>query len=135
MKPIFERRISDSSSSFTIETEIVGAKFVLNPLLRLYNTSGGVVDLKIVHILDLGFGDDPLYSGTWTFNLVDEAVPAQALRDFQFTPQIDNDIEVKTRHTVTVTNPDLLEERIVRLVLFGYTEVSTRLPANQEIVK
>jgi hypothetical protein len=124
-----------ASSSFTVEDEITGAKFILSPMLRFYNTSNGLVHLKIVHILDLGFGDDPLYSGTWQFNLVDEDIPTLSLRDFDFTPQIDNDREVATRHTITVTNPDLLEERVVRLILFGYTEISTRLPANQEIVK
>jgi hypothetical protein len=124
-----------ATATFTVENEVKGTKFVLTPLLRFYNTSNGIVHLKIEHILDLGFGDDPLYSGTWTFNLVDEDVPTLALRDFAFTPQIDNDRDVATRHTVTITNPDLLEERIVRIVLFGYTEISTRLPANQEIVR
>lgn len=124
-----------ASSSFTVEDEIHIAKFVMNPLLRMYNTSGGILHLNIKHILDLGFGDDPLYSGTWTFDVVDEDVPTAALRDYNFTPQIDNDREVATRHTITVTNPDLLEERIVRFILFGNTEISTKLPANQEIVK
>jgi hypothetical protein len=124
-----------ASSAFTVEDEVKGAKFVLDPLLRFYNTSSGLVHLKIEHTLDLGFGDDPLYSGTWTFNLVDEDIASMSIRDFQFTPQIDNDTEVATRHTITITNPDLLQECIVRLILFGSTEISTRLPANQEIVK
>lgn len=125
----------EASISFTIETEISGAKFIANPVLRFYNTSAGTMHLKVEHTLDLGFGDDPLYSGTWTFDVVDEDVTTLTYRDVTFSPQIDNDTTVATRHTVTVTNPDTEDERIIQFVLFGTTDISTRLPANQEIVR
>jgi hypothetical protein len=123
------------SAAFTIENEISGAKFVMNPVLRFYNTSGGTMHLKVEHTLDLGFGDDPLYSGTWTFDLIDEDVATLSMRDVDIIPQLDNDLTIVTRHTVTITNPDVTEERIVQLILFGSTDISTRLPANQEIVR
>lgn len=121
--------------SFTVEDEIRTVKSIFDPLLRLYNTSGSTVNLKITHILDLGFGDDPLYSGTWTFLLVDDDIPTLTLRDFNFTPQIDNDTEVATRHTITVENKSTTQESIVRFILFGTSEISVRLSANQEIIK
>jgi hypothetical protein len=125
----------DEEVSFTVEEEMQTAKFIFSPLLRLYNSSGSAVHLKIVHILDLGFGDDPLYSGTYTYDLVDEDIPNNSIRDFDFTPQIDLDTTATTRHVVYVTNLDPLVERIVRFILFGSTEISVQLPAGQEIVK
>lgn len=125
----------DEEISFTVEDEMQTAKFVLNPLLRLYNSSGSAVHLKIVHILDLGFGDNPLYSGTYQYDVVDEDVPNNALRDYQFTPQIDLDTVAATRHVVYVKNLDLAAERIVRFILFGDTEVQTTLPAGQQIIR
>jgi len=125
----------DEEISFTVEEEMQTAKFIFNPLLRLYNSSGSPVHLKIVHLLDLGHGDDPLYSGTYTYDIVDEEVPSPSLRDFDFTPQIDLDTTAATRHIVYVKNLDSTTERIVRFILFGNTEISVKLPANQEIVK
>jgi hypothetical protein len=125
----------DETISFTVETEMQTAKFIFDPLLRLYNSSGSAVHLKIVHVLDLGFGNDPLYSGTYTYDLVDEDIPTGTLRDFDFTPQIDLDTTAATRHVVSVKNLDLTTERIVRFILFGKTEVQVMLPAGQEIIK
>jgi hypothetical protein len=124
-----------TETSFTVEEQMQTAKFVLTPVIRLYNSSGSDVNLKITHVLDLGFGDDPLYSGTYQFIVVDEDVPSPALRDYAFTPQIDLDDVASTRHVVTVKNLDLLEERIVRFILFGYTDIQAQLPANQQIVR
>jgi len=121
--------------SFTVEDEIRTVKAIFDPLLRLYNTSSNSVNLKITHILDLGFGDDPLYSGTWSFLLVDNDVPTLTLRDFDFTPQIDNDTVATTRHTVAVTNLSATTESIIRFILFGTAEVSVRLDASQEIIR
>jgi len=121
--------------SFTVEDEMQTAKFIFDPLIRLYNSSGSSVHLTIVHVLDLGFGDNPLYSGTYQYTVVDEDVPSPALRDYDFTPQIDLDTTAATRHVVSVENLDLVEEKIVRFILFGQTEVSVQLPAGQEIIK
>lgn len=122
------------NKSFTVEDELKTAKFVFFPLLRMYNTSGYELNLKIEHTLDLGFGDDPLYSGTWTFEVVNDDVPTMSMRDYNFTPQIDLDELATTRHTVTVTNKDLSNERICRFILFGMTEISVQLPASQQII-
>jgi len=125
----------DEEKSFTVEDQMQTAKFILTPMLRLYNSSGAEVNLKITHVLDLGFGDDPLYSGTYQYIVVDEDVPSPSLRDYSFTPQIDLDDVASTRHVVTIKNLDSVEERIVRFILFGYTDIQTQLPANQQIVR
>ncbi len=125
----------DQSVTFVIEDEVQTAKAVFFPQLRLYNKSGHEVHLKIEHLLDLGFGDDPLYSGTYKFVVVDEDVPSDALRDYTPTPQIDYDTVAATRNIVTVTNLDSVEERIVRFILFGIADIQAQLPANQDIVR
>jgi len=125
----------EQTYSFTVEDEIRTVKAIFDPLLRLYNTSSNDVNLKITHILELGFGDDPLYSGSWSFLLVDNDVPTLTLRDFDFTPQIDNDTVAKTSHTIAIKNLSLLTESIVRFILFGTAEVSVRLDASQEIIR
>jgi len=123
------------SEAFTVEDQIRTVKAIFDPMLRLYNTSAGSVHLNIQHTLDLGYGDDPLYSGSWTFDVVDDDIPTLALRDYEFTPQIDLDTVAITRHTVTTTNLSSTEERIVRFILFGKAEVVTQLPAGQQIIR
>lgn len=125
----------DEEISFTVEDEMQTAKFILNPELRLYNSSGHAVHLRIVHVLDLGFGDNPLYSGTYQYTVVDEDIPNNCLRDYDFTPQIDLDDVAVTRHVVYIKNLDTTLERIVRFILFGSTEVQVMLPAGQEIIR
>lgn len=120
--------------SFTIENEIQTAKTVFTPMLRMYNSSGAVIHEKIVHLLDLGFGDDPLNCGTFTYDLLDEDVPDNSIRDFAPAPQIDLALFPATRHTVYATNKDTTTERIVRFILFGMADISAQLPAGQEIV-
>lgn len=124
------------SYAFVVEDRIRTAKAVFNPLLRFYNTNtSGDINLKITHTLDLGYGDDPLYSGSWTFEVVNEDIPHVTIRDYNFTPQIDLDQVAVTRHTVTVTNLSTTEQKIVRLILFGSAEVEAQLPASQQIVR
>lgn len=122
--------------SFVVEDRITTAKAVFDPMLRFYNTNTtGNINLTITHTLDLGFGDDPLYSGSWTFEVVNEDIPPITLRDYRFTPQIDLDTVAATRHTVKVTNLSLTEQKIVRLILFGTAEIEAQLPASQQIVR
>jgi len=125
----------DEEISFTIEDMIQTAKAVFFPVLRMYNKSGHELHLKIVHLLDLGFGDDPLYSGTYSFIVADEDVPTDALRDYTPSPQIDFDTVAATRNTVSVTNLDSSNERIVRFILFGIADIQAQLPANEEIIR
>jgi len=125
-----------TSASFTVEDEINTVKFILNPMLRFYNsTATSTMRLTIDHILDLGFGDDPLNSGTFTINVVAEDVPPQAIRDFAFTPQIDDDTQFTTRHVVTIENLSATKTEIVRCMLFGSTETQVQLPASQSVIK
>jgi hypothetical protein len=124
----------DEEISFTIENSMETAKAVFNPMLRMYNSSGAVIHEKIEHLLDLGFGDDPLNCGTFTYTLLDEDVPNNSIRDFAPAPQIDLAKFPATRHTVYAKNTDPSLERIVRFILFGEAEVSAQLPADQEIV-
>jgi hypothetical protein len=120
--------------SFTIEDSMETAKAVFDPMLRMYNSSGAIIHEKIVHLLDLGFGDDPLNCGTFTYILLDEDIPNNSIRDFVPAPQIDLAKFPATRHTVYAKNTDLVTQRIVRFILFGKAEITAQLPADQEIV-
>ncbi len=137
VKMMWPIRLDPSANyAFTVEDNIRLTSAIYNPLLRFYNTNlTGDMQLIIEHTLDLGFGDDPLYSGSWTFTVVDEQIPPISLRDYAFTPQIDLDDTVITRHTITVTNLSAVEEKIVRLILFGDADVQAQLPAGQQIIK
>ncbi len=122
---------------FTVEDEIETVKFILDPLLRFYNTSvaASTMRIKIDHTFDLGFGDDALNSGTFTINLVTDDVPQNAIRDFDFTPQIDLDEQFATRHVVSIENLSVTETEIVHFLLFGSSEIQVQLPASQSVIK
>ena len=124
------------SASFTVEDDLPGITFTMDPMLRLYNTSPADTHFKVVHLLELGPGDDPLWSGSYEFLLVDEDVLPMKLRDVELTKNIDKiDPDFATRHTVTVTNMDTVNERIVRVALFGWSVIDTQLPASQQIIR
>lgn len=128
--------LPQESVEFTVEDEIETIKFVLNPLLRFYNpTATSTMHLTIQHVLDLGFGDDPLNSGTFTTPVVSEDIPPNSFADYSFTPQIDLDEQIATRHVVTIDNLSATETEIVRAILFGSSEVQIQLPATQTVIK
>jgi len=120
--------------AFTIEEQMQTAKTVFDPMLRMYNSSGAIIHEKIEHLLDLGFGNDPLSCGTYLYTLLDEDVPNNSIRDFSPAPQIDLAKFPATRHTVYAKNLDLTTERVVMFILFGMADISAQLPAGQEIV-
>ena len=122
------------TASFTIEESMQTEKSVFSPMLRMYNSSGAIIHERIEHLLDLGFGDDPLNCGTFTYDLLDEDVPDDSIRDYALTPQIDLAKFPATRNTVYMTNTDTVEQRIVRFILFGTAEIGAQLPAGQEVV-
>ena len=123
-------------SSFAIEDQIETASFILAPTLRYYNSiSAGTVDLTIVHLLDVGFGDDPLNSGTAQTTLLNvPGLAKDAVQDYVFLTQIDLDTDIATRHTVTVVNNSAAQE-VVRFILYGYTEIDSILPGGSIVVK
>lgn len=122
------------TTSITLEDQFP-VNTVFAPILRFYNPSDGVnMRLQVQHILDLGFGDDPLNSGTYTFDIVNETVIPDTLRDVELV-QLDNDSTVITQHVVTLENLDATETKIVRLILTGRTEIQAQLPASQQIIK
>lgn len=124
------------TKAFTIEDSIETANFILSPTLRYYNTiSAGTVDLTVVHLLDVGFGDDPLNSGTAQTTLLSAPGLAKGVvQDLVLLTQIDLDEDIATRHTVTITNNSAAQE-VVRFVLYGYTEIDTLLPGGSIVVK
>lgn len=127
-----------ASVAFTVEDEIETVKFVLDPLLRVYNPSKvSTLRLTITHTLDLGsFGtDDPLNSGTQTITVVQEDLPPDSFMDYNFTPQIDLDEQFVTRHVVTMENLSTTVTEVFRAILFGSTEVQVQLPAGQVVIK
>lgn len=125
-----------ATASFAIEDQIETASFILSPMLRYYNTlTAGTVDLTIVHLLDVGFGDDPLNSGTASTTLLNvQGLAKGAVQDYVFLTQIDLDEDIATRHTVTVVNNSAAQE-VVRFVLSGYTEIDSILPGGSAVVK
>jgi hypothetical protein len=125
-----------ATKAFTIEDEIETASFILSPTLRYYNTlTAGTVDLTVVHLLDMSFGDDPLNSGTASTTLLSVVGLAKdAVQDVVLLTQIDLDTEIATRHTVTVVNNSAAQE-VVRFVLYGYTEIDSILPGGSVVVK
>lgn len=123
------------TKAVTIEDQLPTISTVFDPLIRFHNPTGGVnMRLQVDYVLDMGFGDDPLSSGSFTWELVNETVGPDTLRDVALA-QIDNDTTVVTRHVVTIENLDATETEIVRLILYGQTEVQSQLPASQQIIK
>ncbi len=67
------------SRSFILETNLPVAP-ILQPRVFFKNTSNlDSLDVRIDHVLDLGVGDDPLLSGAYTTNMVDESVGSEEL--------------------------------------------------------
>lgn len=122
--------------AFTIETQIETASFILQPTLRYYNTlTAGTVDLTVVHLLDVGFGDDPLNSGTASTTLLNvPGLAKDSVQDLVFVTPIDLDEDIATRHVVTVVNNSAAQE-VVRFILFGFTEIDSLLPGGSIVVK
>lgn len=119
-----------------VEDNMLGAKFVFLPLFRLYNKSGnGDVELTVTHIFDLGWGDDPLWSGTEEYVVVDETVPGNSLRDYNFTPQLDNDPSIRTYHKVKLKNPATATETYVfKTIVFGLTETMVQTSGSSGVI-
>ena len=123
------------SEEFIVEDILEGVKFVFLPLFRLYNTPGnGTVHLEITHIFDLGWGDDPLWSGTEYFVVVDEDVIDDSMRDYNFTPQLDKDPKIITKHKVKLTNKHPTETKIYKMLVFGLTETSMQVSKDSGVI-
>ncbi len=124
------------TGSWTVEDEVTTVKFVFNPLLRVYAPYTGVddINLKITHIFDLGFGDDPLWSGTQSYVVVNEDLPPASFRDYTFTPQIDRAETLVTRHTVEIKNLSATEQVIVKSLLFGLTETQVQISKDLGVI-
>jgi len=121
--------------SYTVEDEMGTAKFVFLPELRVYNPQGGFdCHLVVKHIFELGFGDDPLWQGTEEFIVVDEIIPPNAFRAYNFTPQLDKATKIVTRHVVTITNEDPVNQRIIKSLIFGLTETQVNLGDDSGVI-
>lgn len=122
------------SEEWIVEDTVVGAKFVFLPYFRLYNPiNNGTCHLTITHIFDLGMGDDPLWSGTEIFELVDEDILPNSVRDFTFTPQLDKDPKIRTYHKVKITNMDTVE-RVWKTIVFGLTETQMQTSKDSGVI-
>lgn len=126
------------TGEFTVEDEIHTAKFVFLPELRVYNTSpaigGDACHLEITHIFDLGWGNDPLWSGREEYVVVNEDIPAGAFRAYNFTPQLDKAEKLVTRHVVRITNLGATEQRIIKSLLFGLSETQIQLGSDSGVI-
>lgn len=118
-----------------VEDTIQGAKFIFLPLFRLYNVTGNpACHLTVTHIFDLGWGDDPLWSGTEEYIAVDEDVPTNAMRDYNFTPQLDKDTKIRTYHKVKITNLDTVAAYVFKTIVFGLTETNVQTSGDSGVI-
>lgn len=123
------------SKSYTVEDEMGTAKFIFLPDLRVYNPQGGFdCRLVIKHIFELGYGDDPLWQGSEEFIVVDEILNPNAFYDYKFTPQLDKATKIVTRHVVTITNQDPVNQRIIKSLIFGLTETQINLGDDSGVI-
>jgi hypothetical protein len=123
--------------SWVVEDTLQTALFVFNPLLRIYMSDYAVpVHFKLTHTLDLGFGDDPLWSGTDTYTMVDEDIPPLAIRDYAIAAQLDKVLPPQpvTRYTVYLTNTSTTTDMVVKTILFGQTETQIQNSRNQGVI-
>jgi len=120
--------------SWTLEDTIQSVKFVDSPYLRIYTPAAAPDDfhIKIQHILDLGFGDDPLWTGTETITLVDTDIPPSSIYDYNFFIPFDKAVAPApvTRHVVYITNNSTTTSFVVKTLLFGKTD--TQLQTSQD---
>jgi hypothetical protein len=124
------------SYTFTLETAaLANVRAIYRPVLRCYNFSSGSLDLTITHVLDLGSGDDPLHTGTFTMQVVQDTVLTGTYLDYTFGGiHLATDTDLAVSHTVLVENPGAAA-RLFHAVLYGETEISTQLPASSAIVR
>lgn len=123
------------SEEWIVEDTILGAKFVFLPYFRLYNPAGNdTCHLTITHIFDQGYGDDPLWSGTQQYVLVDEDILANSVRDFTFTPQLDKDPSIRTYHKVKITSLAPTETRVWKTIVFGLTETQVQTSKDSGVI-
>jgi hypothetical protein len=121
---------------FELEEQVLTtAKTIFNPVLYLINRSTGLAHFKVEWVLDAGQGNDPLYSGTFTYVGVDEDVNAGNLLAYAFLgDNLDSDDDLASRHSVSLENKSATTQ-IYWVLLVGRAELQTQLAANQEIIK
>ena len=118
-----------------VEDTMQGAKFIFLPQFRLYNVVGNpTCHLTVTHTFDLGWGDDPLWSGTEHYIVVDEDVPTDAIRDYAFTPQLDKDPKIKTYHKVKIKNLDTVDSFVFKTIVFGLTETNVQTSGDSGVI-
>lgn len=124
------------SEEWIVEDTIQGAKYVFLPYFRLYNRVGnGLVHLTVTHIFDLGWGDDPLWSGTEEYVLVDEDISSNSVRDYTFTPQLDKNPDIRTYHKVRLTNPaGAADSYVYKTLVFGLTETMVQTSKDSGVI-
>ena len=125
------------TQSWVIEDTLQTAKFVFQPMFRVYMSNyADSVHFKLTHTLDLGFGDDPLWSGTDTYVVAEDDIPPLSLRDYNFAAQLDKVMPPQpvTRHTVYLTNNSATTEMVVKTILFGLTETQIQTSKNQGVI-
>jgi hypothetical protein len=122
--------------TFVVETEaLANAKAVYSPLLRVYNFGTDTLDVTITHVLDLGAGDDPLHSGTFSMDVVIASVLTGTFLDYNFgNAHLAQDAVLTVTHTVEIANATGVTQ-LAHAVLFGEAELEAQLPASAPIVR
>jgi len=124
------------TTSFSLEDQVLTtARTIFNPVLVFINKGTGTSNLKINWVIDLGSGNDPLLSGTFTWTAVDDPVAAGNILVHDFDGlNLDLDEDVATRHSIYIENTSLVTQ-IYWVILEGRADIRMQLPASQEIIK
>jgi hypothetical protein len=120
---------------FVVEDLMQSVKFIFDPLIRVIN--GEVADsceLTITWTFDLGFGNDPLWSGNYSSVVVNEVISAGAFRDYVPSPQIDQSETLPTRHVVKIKNLGTTVDRVIKTLIYGLTETQIQVSKDLGVI-
>lgn len=120
--------IVDEEATFVIEDGALSrTEAVFRPLFRFHNPGTESATLKIEYVFDLGSGDDPLNSGTFTVDVVDVTVAAGDFYDYNFgNITLDSNTSLSVKHNVTIKNIGTATH-VYHSLLFGEAEVQPQI--------
>jgi hypothetical protein len=128
--------LTGEDTSFTVETTaLVNTFAIYRPILMFHNIGNEAAALEITYTMDLGSGDDPLNSGTYTSTVVDVSVPAGGRYPYDFAGmQLDDDDTVSITHTVKITNSGA-STHVFHTILTGMSEVQTQFASANSVIR
>ena len=133
VKQLFPFNLGASETKVTeLETQLPVTP-LLHPRVFFRNVSVNNITVSLDHILDLGSGDDPLLTGSFTTNIFSVVVaPNELLTHEFFSIALSGDIE---RHQVSLTNGSAISNSTIHMWVEGLFEESMKaMPSYEPIV-